>query len=159
MKRTHAFLAAVLILGLIVITSCEVSTTETDQESSPEELGFETTQAVTSGMFSGQEEHWISSSTANEMIAHYAQQSAGEPNGWYFGRDAVVALLAQNSVVGMRIYHALKNDGGYSPVIFAVTQDGRNFDADHRLAKSLSDSTIIILDLTMPCPPYCGEGE
>ena len=93
------------------------------------------------------------------MITRYAQQSAGEPNGWYFGSDAVVALLAQNSVVGMRIYHAVKNDGVYSPVIFAVTPDGRNFNADHRLAKTLSDSIIIILDLTMPCPPYCGEGD
>ncbi|MCH8147814.1 MAG: hypothetical protein IH987_07445 [Planctomycetes bacterium] len=95
------------------------------------------------------------------MIARYEQMSADEPIGWYLGRDAVLALLTQESVVGLRIYHALKNDGGYSPVIFAVTPDGRNFDADHRLAKSLVDSiTILILDNALPCPPYCGgEGD
>lgn len=160
MKRIHAFLAAVLILGLIAITSCENVTTETEEESRLAQPSLGTIPAGSTSMFTGNEKHNISSSTANDLIDRYAQKSADEPNGWYFGRDAVLALLGQNNIVGLRIYHALKANGEHTPVIFGVTQDGNNRDADHNLAKSHSDTTsIIILELALPCPPYCGGGD
>ena len=156
MKRIHAFLAAVLILGLIAITSCENVTTETEEESSLAQPSLGTIQAGSTSMFTGNEKHNISLSTANDLIDRYAQKSADEPNGWYFGGDAILALLAQDSAVGLRIYHALKEDGEHTPVIFGVTRDGNDLGADHRLQKSFSDSAIIILDVALPCPPYCG---
>lgn len=157
MIRKHGILATVLILGLIFINSCDYSTTASDEESDAAQFSFTAIQADATAMFSGQEDHLISSATAHEMIVRYERKFPNEPNGWYFGRDAILTLLAQDSVVGLRIYHALKEDGRYSPVIFGVTADGNDVDVDSGLGKLMDDHEII-LDLTMPCPPYCGGG-
>jgi len=157
MNKSHGAVATAMILAMIAFTSCEFSTMATDQGSGLTQFSFTPIQVDSTAMFSGQEDHLITSSTAHEMIDRYEQKFPNEPNGWYFGRDAVLALLAQDSVVGLRIYHALKEDGSYSPVIFGVTPDGNDLDVDANLGKTMMDTDeIIILDLTFPCPPYCG---
>ena len=157
MNKSLGALAMAMVLVLIVFTSCEYSTMATDQESETAQFSFATIQVDSTAMFSGQEDHLVSSATAHEMIARYERNFPNEPNGWYFGRDAIRALLAQDSVVGLRIYHALKEDGSYSPVIFGVTPDGNDLDVDASFGKSMVGAhEIIILDLTLPCPPYCG---
>ncbi|MCH7575298.1 MAG: hypothetical protein IIA59_09255 [Candidatus Marinimicrobia bacterium] len=159
MKRKYGVLAAGLVLGLIVVNSCEVSTMSSDQERDPALFSFTAIQVDPTAMFSGQEDHVIISSTAHEMITRYDKNFVNEPNGWFFARDAMLALLAQDGVVGLRIYHALKEDGSYSQVIFGVTSDGNDVDVDGGLGKLMGAHEIVILDVALPCPPFCGGGD
>ena len=157
MNKSQGAVATAMILLMIAFTSCEYSTMATDQESSPPQFSFTPIESDSTAMFSGQEDHLIASLIAHEMIARYERKFPNEPNGWYFGRDAILSLLAQDGVVGLRIYHALKEDGSYSPVIFGVTAEGKNVDVDQSLGKTmLGNHEIIILDVSLPCPPFCG---
>ena len=156
MNKLRSALAMVAVILLFALTSCEYSTMATDQENGPAQFSFMPIQVDPTAMFSGREDHLISSSTAHEMIARYEKNYVNEPNGWYIGRDAMLALLAQDAVVGLRIYHALNEDGSYSPVIFGVTADGNDVDVDSGLGKLMGAHEIIILDVAFPCPPYCG---
>ena len=72
----------------------------------------------------------------------------------YFGKEAIERLLNQEGAVGLRIYGGINPDGEFTPVLMGVPADGNDINGIG-LEKALGDS-VIILEMAVPCPPYCG---
>ncbi len=84
-----------------------------------------------------------------------------KPNtwAWYFGGEAIKTLLNQKGVIGFRVYGGINAEEQFSPVLVGVYADGEDvFSLGSSLSKGLSAAaldTVVILDIVMPCPPYC----
>ena len=78
---------------------------------------------------------------------------------WYFGGEAIETLLNQKGVNGFRVYGGINAEGQFSPVLVGVTADGEDiFSLGSSLRKGFSTAaldSVVILDIVMPCPPYC----
>jgi len=105
-------------------------------------------------VFTGKEDHLISLGDATQMTDAYRLENPDGPWGWYFGGEAIQSVLAQNAAVGLRIYGGLNQEGQFSPVIFGVIANGDHITGSG-LSKALTDSGVVILEMAVPCPPYC----
>ncbi len=78
---------------------------------------------------------------------------------WYFGGEAIEILLNQKGVIGFRAYGGINAEGQFSPVLVGGTADDEDiFSLGSSLRKGLSTAaldSVVILDIAMPCPPYC----
>lgn len=143
-----------IMLGFMfvfVLLACETSSTETSES---EENPLGTLPKAAGAVFNGEEKHDISLTDADIMMAAFQQQNQDKPYGWYFGRNAIEKLLAQQGAVGLRIYGGLNAEGQFSPVVFGVTADGNDLDG-RGLSKAMNNH-IVILEVALPCPPSCG---
>lgn len=147
---------AILFAGVIAIAlvSCERAATESTDN--PE---LATPQPVlmkeTDVMFTGEEDHSITLTAAEQMMAAFQKDNPYDTYGWFFGRKAIEALLAQDGCVGIRIYGGLNQDGQFSPVLFGVTAKGNDIGGGG-LSKAQSDFTGVgPKEMSSPCPPYC----
>jgi hypothetical protein len=96
--------------------------------------------------FTGKENHQIDLVAALKLMKNYeSDPKAPAIKGGYFGRAAIEKVLAQPGCVGIRYYYARNDDGTPTIVIFGV--DAKGFDIQ----------TGIILDIIIPCPPFCGQ--
>lgn len=156
MKRLPALLLAMMAAGTILIplSSCEQAVTE--GTNSPE-LGTPqiALQKQTEVMFTGVEDHTISLDIANQMTSMFQKNNPYDAYAWYFSREAIEKLLAQEGCVGIRIYGGLKSDSEFSPVIYGVNAPGADF-IGSGLSKALLDSLVGPMEIAMPCPPFCG---
>ena len=144
-----------IVIMIVSILSCDwINPNE------PNEPENNTTEMALSkelgAMFTGNEDHNIALLEAQEMISAFQASNPFKTYAWYFGREAIESVLAQNGCVGVRIYGALNKEGKFSPVLFGVTTDGNDIKGGGGLQKALGDS-LIILELVLPCPPYCGS--
>lgn len=152
MKRTLLSVLAVVCISAIVIISCEkvsVGSTENTEPNSPKLSLIEVN--GTEVLYTGKENHSFPVQAAKEMMTAFQSNNPFETYGWYFGREAIEWLLAQDGVVGIRIYGGFKPNGQFSPVILGVDAQGKDiYRGGSGLYKSPSDSTRI-LERAFPC--------
>jgi len=156
MKRTLLSILAVVCIPALVIISCEkisIGSDEKTEQSSPRLSLMELNRPA--ALYTGKEDHSITVQAGKEMMDAFQADNPFETYGWYFGREAIEWLLAQDGAVGIRIYGGFKPNGQFSPVILGVDAQGKdiyiNIDG---LYKSLSDSTSTrMLEVAYPCPP------
>ncbi len=149
MKRLCAI--ALITIGSIAFIGCEWAGSEDEAESY---LLLQVSNDSPDAVFTGKEDHTISLAAAQQMMAAFRDENPDETYGWYFGKEAIERLLNQEGAVGLRIYGGINPDGEFTPVLMAVPADGNDINGIG-LEKALGDS-VIILEMALPCPPYCG---
>jgi hypothetical protein len=97
--------------------------------------------------FTGQENHNISLADAAAWTKNYRKANPNAVQGHFFGKDAIAAILAQDSCVGMRIYYALDTAGVKQLIITGVTAE------ENDLYNGL------LAERSIQCPPTCGGGN
>ncbi len=100
-------------------------------------------------MFTGHEDHSISLKDAAKLTKKYRDTlmiGLGGIKGEYFGRDAIELVLAQDGVVGVRIYLGLSDDTipQLQMVVVGVNAAGNDI------------TTGAIMEHGYTCPPKCG---
>lgn len=115
-------------------------------------------------------DHRISLSRASRLTRNYRESIPAADKTGFFHKQAVVDLLKQPGVAGMRYYHGLDDKGCYHLVLVAVDRDGRDIVESKRprgrqssktgksaatIAMAVTAGTAVILDTHFPCPPYC----
>ena len=97
-------------------------------------------------IFTGKEDHSITLEEASNLTQNFQlQASPDQVIAGYFGKEAILAILSQESAVGMRCYYALDADGISHLVIVGVNAKGNDM-TDGLLAQRMTK-----------CPPYCAE--
>ena len=97
-----------------------------------------------SQQFTGNEEHKITLDEAKTLVKNFRVDRPNEQlKAGYFGKDALLELLSQPGVVGLRIYKGKKTDGNENYVLVGVDATGADI------------VTGTILERTAPCPPFC----
>jgi hypothetical protein len=84
-----------------------------------------------------------------DYTAAYREQFADPKDiikGLFVGTNKVNALLAQEGVVGIRIYFGVNGDGVPNLVVVGAKANG-------------DDVTDLIVERLKPCPPVCGSGN
>ncbi|MFQ6103026.1 MAG: hypothetical protein ACE5OP_01895 [Candidatus Glassbacteria bacterium] len=98
--------------------------------------------------FTGNENHTITLEEASKFTRNYREKApSGAILGGYFGKEALQRVLNQENCVGIRYYHAEKDDG--TSVLILVGVDA-------------SENDLIggeLLEWSIPCPPYCGSAN
>lgn len=93
-------------------------------------------------------DHRISLPDAVALAKQHRNDHPGEPKAHFFHREAFDALLAQPGASGIRIYRGKGKGGERHLVMVAVDAEGDDL---------TSGGTVMELD--MPCPPYCPKGS
>lgn len=94
--------------------------------------------------FDGTEGKFIDIATGGAMTAKYRANNPGTTIAHFLGKDKLMELLNQDNCKGLRIYHAIDNNG--KPQIVVVGA----------LANE-NDITDKILDMSLCCPSYCSQ--
>lgn len=97
------------------------------------------------GMFTGNEQHQITTETALRYVSNYHTMSGEQLTAGYMGRNIFAKILTQEEAVGVRIYNARLDDGRPTYVVVGVDSDGNDL-----LAGVIGEDII-------PCPPRCGK--
>jgi hypothetical protein len=61
----------------------------------------------------------------------------------FFGRAVLESILVQPGCMGIRFYHARRDDGTPALVLVGVNAEGQDL------------TTGVLVDDHLPCPPYC----
>ena len=154
MKKILTISLAVVCVSAIAIISCEkvsVGSTEKTELNSPQLSLMEVD--GTAIRFTGKEDHSFPVQAGKEMMTAFQADNPFETYGWYFGREAIEWLLAQDGAVGLRIYGGFKPNGQFSPVILGVDAQGKDiYRGGSGLYKSPLNSPRL-LEKAFPCPP------
>ena len=120
-------------------------------------------------------DHRVSLKYASKLTRNYRESIPAADKTGFFSKQAVVDLLKQPGVIGMRYYHGLDDKGCYHLVLVGTDREGRDIveskggrptkivnstDAKALVekaatAKSVTGGTAVILDTHYPCPPWC----
>ena len=77
--------------------------------------------------FTGNENHDIPLETASEWTKNYRSANpSGVTIAHFFGKDAIEAILAQSTCVGIRIYYALDENGAKQLIIVGANASGND---------------------------------
>jgi hypothetical protein len=88
--------------------------------------------------------HDISFTEARRLIAR--RQRAVQQSASAFKKDALLRLLNQTGCVGVRMYHAMQEDGRPCLVLVGLDENG----------EELLDGELV--EKGFPCPPFCPSG-
>ena len=94
--------------------------------------------------FDGTEGGPIDLKQAAAWTAKYRNTGENKIYGHFFGREHLLRLLEQDGCMGIRMYHALDDQGVHQLVLVGATQDERD------------QTEGLILDRSRLCPPDCG---
>lgn len=105
--------------------------------------------------------HNISTEDANQMINDYREIQSDNPildettgsTGGVFGKNAILALLAQNNCIGMRFYFAVRKDDDDNDYLTLVLC---GVDSSFNDIVSVNNVQGKILENALPCPTICG---
>jgi len=101
-------------------------------------------------LFTGKENHKISHREAEKLIWNFQQElPEGAVVGGFFGKNAVMSMLTQSGVVGVRAYFAKEDNGAPTLVLFAVDESG------HEMVVEGTSP----LGSWFPCPPFCWKDD
>lgn len=95
--------------------------------------------------FTGNENHDITLSEAANWTKRYRLANPHLVLGHFFGAKAIKNILAQETCVGIRIYHALDEAGKQQLILVGVDAD------ENDLYEGL------LAERSWPCPPTCGS--
>jgi hypothetical protein len=113
--------------------------------------------------FTGKEGGPISRETAKSWIKNYQDsESAQNPEkviirAHFFGKEKIQKLLNEDGCVGIRIYYGKDEKGDQKLLLIAVKEDMDDI-APTDMNRASEDGPMI-LDLSWPCPPYCGDTD
>jgi hypothetical protein len=94
----------------------------------------------------GAENHSITLAEAVTLTTNYRKNPLrGEALAESFGRDAIAAILAHPTCVGLKIYYGMRDDGRQVMVLIGVDREGSD----------LTDGYIA--ETGEICPPICGN--
>lgn len=100
-------------------------------------------------MFTGKENHKVSEREGRELIQNFREEiSGGSVVGGFFGKNALVNLLTQPGVVGIRAYFGKEQNGTSTLVLFGVNEHGDDV-----------VEGVAPLASWFPCPPFCPQGD
>jgi len=74
----------------------------------------------------------------------------------YFSKADIEAVLSQNGCEGIRVYHALDDDGKAILLIVGATRDSDLLPVDSGRMES-TDNIILCADENLRCPPMCTD--
>lgn len=100
--------------------------------------------------FTGNEGAFISLQDAAALTANYRSGQTNPILGHFVGTDKVQELLKQTGCVGLRIYYGIHGQTGRKEIVIVGVDSDEN---------DILESTPLILDQTLPCPPTCGNSN
>jgi hypothetical protein len=71
-------------------------------------------------MFTGNEDQFISLTTACGLTAAYRSANPGQTLGFYFSKKTLEDILAQEGCVGVRFYNGRNSNGEQEPIAVGV---------------------------------------
>lgn len=91
-----------------------------------------------------------------QWIQNYQDKNPESVKAVFFGADILQAILAQKECVGIRIYHAIRDDGVATFVLVGAKANGNNI-----WLSTSPDSTPsgILGEYGTHCPPFCNDNE
>ena len=95
--------------------------------------------------FTGAENHNITLEEASALVGNYQIVNPEAAKSHFFGRNAIEKILAQDGVVGVRVYYGIADDGVQHLVMVGTDSDQND------LVKG------VLAERAPKCPPYCGE--
>jgi hypothetical protein len=98
-------------------------------------------------MFNGKEGESISLASATTWTANYRNANPGEVQAQFYGKDLLKQILSQSDCAGIRIYHAIDDEGARVLVLVGVDSNEND------------QYTQTIVERGLPCPSHCGGGS
>lgn len=127
-------LATISVLCLIIIAALFMGAVDRDGENREYTV-------------TGTEQHEITSDQAQAYIDRFRDTvDHDDIVGGHFGEGIILDILNQESVVGLRYYYGLKENGNPCLVVVGIDSKGQ-------------DVNGIWGEESWPCPPFCNEGE
>lgn len=102
--------------------------------------------------FNGHEGSPIDLPTAKRWAANYRGQHPGETLAHFFGRDIINQILAEPGCLGVRLYYGIDDAGAKQLIGVGAIANGDNLFPD-------STNNNILMDSSIPCPPYCATNS
>lgn len=126
----------ILIMANLLLVGACIAALTTDFERSSREKQRQ---------FTGKEAHRVSLEEARTLVRNFRVGiSPDAVIGGFFGKDAILAMLARPDVVGIRAYFAQAADGSPALVLVGVNKQGEDIVEEPGP-----------LDRWFPCPPFC----
>ncbi len=97
--------------------------------------------------FTGNEVHSISLPDAADLTANYRSNHPSAIKGFYYGKTAILAILAQTDCVGIRIYFGEDDLGAPKLVISGVKANEDDLDQG------------LLAEYGIACPTNCGTSN
>lgn len=98
--------------------------------------------------YTGNEDHSISLTEASELTANYRNAQTGSYiKAEYFGKNAILDLLNQDSCIGMRVYYGLNSEGVQKLVLVGVDTNGDDL------------TSGLIMEHGLLCPTNCSSSN
>lgn len=114
------------------------------------------TATITGYSFDGSEGDPIALENAKQWAANYREKNPGDTEAHFFGSAIIKQILAEPGCVGIRMYYTIDDKGQKQIVLVGVTANGDNLlPASSQL--DASDPNVVV-DVSWPCPSYCGSG-
>jgi hypothetical protein len=113
--------------------------------------------------FKGNEGGPVSREMARKWIKNYQDFQSARTSGrigakaHFFGKDNILKLLDLEGCMGVRIYYSEDENGDLKPLMVATNSEMQDILPTDN--KSISEDGPMILDESMPCPPYCPDTE
>lgn len=95
--------------------------------------------------YTGEEDHSVTRAEAAAFTRTFREAHPDAPEAFYFGRKAFESILAQQGVVGIRIYNGITEDGKHNRVMVGVDSQGND----------IVDG--VLAERALSCPPSCGQ--
>ncbi len=100
----------------------------------------------------GNEDHRVPLEVARRLTKRFRDGARGRggprtPHAHGVSRKVIEDILAQPGCMGLRIYHALDDQGEETLVIVGTTAEEQDM------------TSGVIAEQTRPCPPFCGDSE
>jgi hypothetical protein len=95
--------------------------------------------------FTGTENHTISLQDASALTANHRANHPGAIKGFYYSKQAILAILNQTDCVGIRVYYG--EDDNDIPKLVIAGVEANEDDLD----------TGLLAEFGHPCPPHQGS--
>lgn len=93
--------------------------------------------------FTGKEGEVVTLADAARWTGNYRTANPGQVKAHFFGKDQLRLITSQTGCVGIRMYHAIDDDGAKVLVLVGVDANEKDM------------TSGVILERGMSCPPLC----
>ncbi len=94
--------------------------------------------------FTGSENHSITLSQAAQWTRNYRIANPGQTLAHYFGKQAIIDILNQETCVGLRVYYALDDAGEKQLILVGVDANENDL------------FNGVLAERSVKCPQACG---
>ena len=91
------------------------------------------------------------------MVKKWIQQHVDhhETKGHFFGKEIIHKILSQRGCMGIRMYHAIDDNGKKQIILVGADEKGKDQWPSGSKAKGKGAKGFLTGDESRPCPPYC----